>query len=303
VKFLKLLGVLWILRRLLGPETPPRTTRPQERPLRLPGRTVFVGDNEVFVRETGPATGPVVVLVHGLGLDSTLAWYRVIPLLEDRYRVVSIDLMGAGKTDRIRGDFEIADMADQVAGAMRAIGVDRATIVGYSMGGAVAQEIAHRHPLLAEYLVLVSTLAFHPPIWRWARTIVGVLGRALERVSRIEVSWVWYRYLLSVGAVDESGARWLWETRMNRDPELLYQSMFALLRFDSSPWIERIVTPSTAVISLRDQLVLPDWQRTLAALVGAEIIEVEGARHELPMTHPEAVAAAISGRRTSSRRL
>jgi len=296
VKLLKILGALWVVRRLFGPETPPRTRGIQQRPLRLPGRSVFVGDTEVFVREAGPLDGSVVVLLHGLGLDSALAWYRVIPLLEDRFRIVSIDLHGSGKTDRSRDAFEIADMADEAAGALQVLGIDRATVVGYSMGGAVAQELAHRHPLLVERLVLVATLAFHPPSWRWARVIVGVLGRALERISRIEVSWVWYRYLLSVGAVADSGARWLWQTRMSRDPELLYRSLFALLRFDSRPWLDQLSIPSTVVIPLRDQLVMPSWQRTLAALVGADIIEVEGARHELPMTHPDAVVLAISGR-------
>ncbi|MFZ0492616.1 MAG: alpha/beta hydrolase [Acidimicrobiia bacterium] len=300
MKSLKLLGVLWVIRRLFGPETPPRTKGIQERPLRLPGRSVFVGDTEVFVREAGRSDGPVVVLLHGLGLDSALAWYRVIPLLEDRFRIVSVDLHGSGKTDRGRDVFEIADMADEVAGALQAVGVDRATIVGYSMGGAVAQELAHRHPLLVERLVLVATLAFHPPAWRRVRIVVGILGRGIERISRIEISWVWYRYLLAVGAVDESGARWLWETRMNRDPELLYRSLFAMLRFDSSPWVGRLEIPSTVVIPLRDQLVLPVWQGTLAALSEADVIEAEGARHELPMTHPEVVVSAINGRRRPS---
>ena len=303
MKLLKFLGVIWVVRRLFGPETPPRTKGVQERPLRLPGRSVFVGDTEVFVREAGPSDGPAVVLLHGLGLDSALAWYRVVPLLEDRFRVVSVDLHGSGKTDRSRGDFEIADMADEAAGAIGAVGIDRATVVGYSMGGVVAQELAHRHPLLVERLVLVATLAFHPRGRRWVRTVVGILGRALERISRVEVSWVWYRYLLSVGAVDDSGARWLWQTRMNRDPELLYRSLFAILRFDSRPWLNRLTVPSTVVIPLRDQLVMPAWQRTLATLIGGDVIEVPEARHELPMTHPDAVVLAISGRRRPSRPL
>jgi pimeloyl-ACP methyl ester carboxylesterase len=300
MRVLKIIGVLWLIRRLFGPEVPPQTQGTQWRPLRVPGRTVFVGDAEVFVRETGSLDGPAVVLLHGLGLDSTLAWYRVIPLLEDHFRVVSIDLHGAGKTDRSRYGFEIADMADEVAGALQMVGVDQATVVGYSMGGTVAQELAHRHPLLVERLVLVATLAVHPPSWRWARTLIGILGRGFERISRVEISWVWYRYLLAVGAVDRSGARWLWETRMNRDPELLYKSLFALLRFDSRPWVGRLGVPATVVISLRDPFVLPDWQKRLAALMGAEVIEVDGARHELPMTHPEVVVSAINGRRRPS---
>jgi len=294
VKLLRNIGLGWLAWRLLGPETPPRYTVPQRHPLLLPGRTVFVGDREVFVRETGPDDAPALVLLHGLGLDSMLAWYRLIPLLAERFRIVSIDLHGAGKTDKGRDTFEIADMADQVAGALGALGIDQATVAGYSMGGAVAQELAHRHPHLVERLVLIATLAWHPPAWRWGRTVIGVAGRALERVSRIEVSWVWYRYLLWVGAVDQSSERWLWETRMNRDPEVQYRSMFALLRFDSRQWLGRLEVPALVIIPQSDQLVLPAWQREMATLLrDSTVVEVPGARHELPMTHPDQVAEAL----------
>ncbi|GBD85973.1 carboxylesterase YbfK [bacterium BMS3Abin02] len=294
MKLLRSVGLGWLVWRLLGPDTPPRYSGPQRHPLRLPGRTVFVGDREVFVRKTGPDDAPALVLLHGLGLDSMLAWYRLIPLLAERFRIVSIDLYGAGKTDKGRDAFEIADMADQVAGALGALGIGQATVAGYSMGGAVAQELAHRHPHLVERLVLIATLAHHPPAWRWGRTIIGVAGRALERISRVEVSWVWYRYLLRVGAVDPSSERWLWETRMNRDPEMQYRSMFALLRFDSRRWLGRLNVPALVVIPQSDQLVLPAWQREMATLLrDSTVVEVPGARHELPMTHPDQVAEAV----------
>jgi pimeloyl-ACP methyl ester carboxylesterase len=296
VKLLRTAALGWLGWRLFGPDQPPRYPGTQTHPLRLPGRTVFVGDREIFVRETGRTDGPALVFLHGLGLDSILAWYRVVPMLEDRFRIVILDLHGAGKGNRGRDPFEIDDMADEVAGALHRVGVDRATVVGYSMGGAVAQALAHRHPLLVEREVLVATLAYHPAGWRWVRTAVAVCGRALERVSRVEVSWVWHRYLLAVGAVDAGGARWLWETLMSSDPELLFRSMLALLRFDSRPWLGGIEVPVLVIIPERDQLVYPAWQRAMASLTsGSTVVEVPGARHELPMTHPDEVAEAIGG--------
>lgn len=289
-------GFAWLLWRLFGPAIPPRYRGPQSHPFPLPGRTVFVGDREVFVREAGPEDAPVIVLLHGLGLDSMLAWYRIMPRLATTFRVVALDLHGAGKTDRGRDPFDISDMAEEVAGALDALGIGRATVVGYSMGGAVAQEIAHRHPGLVERLVLVATLAAHPSAWRAGRYTVGIVGRALERISRVEVSWVWYRYLLAVGAAGWPNARWLWESRMNRDPELQYGSMFGLLRFDSRGWLGRIETPTLVVVPGADQLVLPSWQRDMAGLLpDATVVEVPGARHELPMTHAEIVAGEIAG--------
>lgn len=289
-------GAAWLGWRLFGPDLPPAFPPGQEYPVRLPGRTVFVADREVFVREAGSANRPVLALLHGLGLDSMLSWHRLIPLLAERFRIVAIDLPGAGKSDGSRDRFDIADLADDVAGACAALGITRATIVGYSMGGAVAQEVARRHPGLTERLVLVSTLSHHPFWWRVARTLVAVGGRALERISRKEVSWAWYRYLLAVGAVERRHARWLWETRMSRDPEFQYRSMLTLLRFDSRPWLAKLDVPTLVLISGSDQLVPPSWQRALAATIpGAETVEVPGATHELPMTHADEVAEALFG--------
>ena len=97
----------WALWRLLGPEIPIDHGSPQERPLRMPGRSVIVGEREFFVREAGPDDAPTVVLIHGWSLDGEQTFYRIIPKLTDRYRVVVPDLRNHGKSDWIRGRFEV----------------------------------------------------------------------------------------------------------------------------------------------------------------------------------------------------
>ena len=113
-RILGFVGLGWVVWRLLGPDLAPEYHGVQERPLKLPGRSVFVGPREFFVRESGPVDAPVVVLVHGWSFDGEMTYFRVIPQLAERYRVIVPDLRDHGKTDRIRGRFEIADLAEEL---------------------------------------------------------------------------------------------------------------------------------------------------------------------------------------------
>lgn len=288
----------WLWWRLLGPEIPPRFPPDQEHPLRLPGRTLFVGDRELFVRETGPADGPPLVLIHGLGDDSLLVWHRMIPLLAARYRLIAVDQRNHGKSDRLRERYQIEQVADDVAGMLDALGVERAAVAGYSMGGMVAQSLAFRHPHRVEKLVLGATAACYLPgrgPWAYLSRLLGTLARAVERISPLEFALIRYRYLLRAGAVERRHARWLWNAQLQRDTNLYYEAAAATtLRFDSRPWVSHIECPALVIIPSRDQLMPPRAQYRLAALLAdVQVAEIWGARHEAVLTHADHVARAI----------
>jgi pimeloyl-ACP methyl ester carboxylesterase len=107
------------------------------------------GRHEFFVREAGPEAAPRVLLLHGWALDSLAAWHRVIPRLGVGVGVVAVDLRGHGKSDRIRGGLSVEDFADDVAAVLDSLGPGRYAVVGYSLGGMVAQALARRHPARA----------------------------------------------------------------------------------------------------------------------------------------------------------
>ena len=71
----------WGLWRLLGPQVPPQLTGPQTRSSGPVGRTVVAGRHEFFVRETGPASGTPILLLHGWAYPSLAMWHRVLPQL------------------------------------------------------------------------------------------------------------------------------------------------------------------------------------------------------------------------------
>lgn len=280
--------------RLFGPVLPPRWRKPQEHPWRVPARTLFVADRELSIREAGPVDGPAIVLIHGLAGSSMAEWYKVAPILAERHRLIMIDHRSHGLSIAERGRFEITDEADDAGDILRQLGVGPAAVVGYSMGGAIAQAIAYRHPELVSHLVLVATMSNHPRWWKEARVTGTIVARAWERISGTGTPEVRTGYLLAVGAVAPEHGRWLWEETHRRDPDAGAEASLALLRFDSRPWLGRLQMPTLVVVPTRDQLVPVDWQRDLAKrLPNSVVYEMEGAHHEIPWTHADELARRI----------
>lgn len=284
-------GLLW---RLLGPDIAPRFDPGQEHPWRLPGRLVFVGDREFLVRETGPVDGAPLLLIHGLNGSSLAEWYEIGPRVAEHHRLIMVDHRNHGASAASRDRYEIEDAADDIAGVLAVIGVSGIAVAGYSMGGAIAQSLVHRHPQLAERMVLIGSFSHHPRGWRQARQAFSYLTRTWERLTGWGTPEVRTWYLTMVGAVERRHQRWLWEETHRRDPGSGYQASSALLRFDSRPYLSSLALPTLVVIPSKDQLVPPAWQYQLAAqLPKSEVLELAGARHEAPWTHPEHIASGM----------
>jgi 3-oxoadipate enol-lactonase len=277
--------------RLFGPPMRPRFASPQEHPWRLGGRTVFVGDQEFLVRETGPADGPPVVLVHGLGGSSLGEWYQVAPLVAAEHRVILIDHRSHGLSPVATSRYEVDDVADDIAGILDELGIGLADVIGYSMGGTIAQALAYRHPGRVRRLALIATFATYPPGRRVASLVGALVTRAWERLTGLGTPEVRSGYLLATGAVDPRHARWLWEETHRRNPDGGAQATLALIRFDSRPSVGRIEAETLVIIPGRDLLVPPPWQYELAgAIPGARVVELADALHEVVWTHSKRIA-------------
>jgi pimeloyl-ACP methyl ester carboxylesterase len=135
------------------------------------GERVKAGDVELWVERHGQ--GPDVLLIAGLG-DAAEAWQPQLDGLADRYRLTAFDNRGAARTPPTDGPLSAATMADDAAALLRALEVPSAHVAGFSMGSAIAQELALRQPALVRSLVLVSTYARPDALsrsqftfWRW----------------------------------------------------------------------------------------------------------------------------------------
>jgi pimeloyl-ACP methyl ester carboxylesterase len=125
---------------------------------------VKIHGHEVGYRSTG--SGPAVLLVHGMA-GSSRTWGPLMARLRDRYTLIAPDLLGHGESAKPTGDYSIGAFASGLRDLLSVLGIERASIVGQSLGGGVAMQLCYQHPELCERMVLVGS---------------GGLGR--------EVSWV-----------------------------------------------------------------------------------------------------------------
>jgi len=122
-------------------------------------RSVQLHGHRVVYRIAGEdPTGhrPVLLLVHGMA-GSSSTWREVMPALAQRYTVIAPDLPGHGESDKPLQDYSLGAQANALRDLLVATGIDRATIVGQSLGGGIAMQLAYQHPQHCERLVLVSS--------------------------------------------------------------------------------------------------------------------------------------------------
>jgi pimeloyl-ACP methyl ester carboxylesterase len=132
-------------------------------------RTVVAGGHTIAYQEAGPADGPVVILLHGLASDGD-TWDRAIgPLAAHGLRVIALDLLGHGQSDKPQSEYLLDDFIESVAEFLDAVGLTSATLCGHSFGGAIAMYFGTRYPERVDRVVLVSA---------------GGLGREVHPVLR-----------------------------------------------------------------------------------------------------------------------
>src|SRR6187200_28591 len=100
--------------------------------------------------------GPVLLLLHGI-TNSSETWERVAPLLNERFTLIAPDLLGHGESATPRGDYSLGAHATGVRDLLTALGHERVTVIGHSLGGGIAMQFAYQFPERCERLVLVSS--------------------------------------------------------------------------------------------------------------------------------------------------
>ncbi|MCC7366717.1 MAG: alpha/beta hydrolase [Dehalococcoidia bacterium] len=142
-----------------------------------PGLVREIGGEQIHYIDEG--SGPAIVLVHGFA-GHTFSWREVIPLLTPAFRVVAVDLPGFGYSDRDpERPLSHDEHAERLVRLLDTLGIERATLVGHSMGGGVVTRAAVAHPERVERLVLVASVDPAEPM-RWQHGQPGASIRAMS---------------------------------------------------------------------------------------------------------------------------
>jgi pimeloyl-ACP methyl ester carboxylesterase len=120
----------------------------------LTPHTIELYGHRVSYRRGG--SGPALLLLHGI-TDSSATWEGVAPALAEHFTLVAPDLLGHGESATPRGDYSLGAHASGVRDVLTALGIDRVTVVGHSLGGGIAMQFAYQFPERCERLVLVSS--------------------------------------------------------------------------------------------------------------------------------------------------
>ncbi|MCS7177741.1 MAG: alpha/beta fold hydrolase [Anaerolineae bacterium] len=231
--------------------------------------------------------GPAVVLIHGLGSCGEDWSLLQAPALSQRYRVLMPDLRGHGRSDKPPGPYTIPQMAEDIAGFLPAVGADAAHVVGFSLGGVVAQALAAHHPERVRSLILVNTFAcLRPKGWEeWQRTLtrLGALLVSLTLQARLEARELFPR-------PDQTSLRCIAYHRLcANDPAAYRAAMMAAARYDGRQDLRRIRAPTLVVAGLEDTVVPLRAKEELAAgIPGARLITIPRSGHATPTDQPVA---------------
>ncbi|WP_426571180.1 alpha/beta fold hydrolase [Aquihabitans sp. McL0605] len=133
---------------------PSRRRRPRAAPFDTTTQFVTIHGHRRAYRVCG--SGPALLLLHGIG-DSSASWVPLMRTLAEQYTVIAPDLLGHGESDKPRADYSVAAYANGMRDLLDVLGIDKATVVGHSLGGGVAAQMTYQHPTRVERLALVSS--------------------------------------------------------------------------------------------------------------------------------------------------
>ncbi|HMK05307.1 MAG TPA: alpha/beta hydrolase [Ferruginibacter sp.] len=131
-------------------------------------------------------TGKPIVLLHGSFMTIPLNWSHIIPLLAKDRKVIVAEMQGHGRTRDISREFSYEAMADDVSGLLKHLKTDSADILGYSMGGGVAFQVAVRHPDQVRRLVVLSGTYTHDGWWADVEAMFATMNADMFKGSPIQ---------------------------------------------------------------------------------------------------------------------
>lgn len=249
---------------------------------------VRVGDIEMHYVEAG--AGEPVVLIMGIGGDHT-AWAFQIRAFAERYRVIAFDNRGAGQTDQPDAPCTIALMADDTAGLMDRLAIARAHVVGVSMGGMIAQEVALRAPGRVRSLQLHATLARPDAYTRQLLDVWRVQRAKLTLAERMRAQGLWLFAPVTYAERPEFVETVVQNAIDNPHPQSLtgfVRQAEAVAGHDALDRVGAIACPTLVTVGEEDVLVPPRFARELAARIpGAELTVVPEAGHAYMWERPD----------------
>jgi 3-oxoadipate enol-lactonase len=255
---------------------------------------------QLYYEEHG--SGDPLLLIMGLAADS-MAWLFQVPELSKHYRTIVFDNRGVGRSSKPAGPYTIGQMADDTAGLLDTLGIVRTHVVGVSMGGMIAQELALRHPQRVRGLVLACT--YPEPdadIERQRQFSVEQLGGKVSAGGDVQIDlkaldpMAFFQQLLPLAFNQEFIEKELPKImplfagalQYGFSMEAILGQVAAVMSHKATDRLHQVKSPTLVITGDADRLVPPANSEVLAKHIpGARLVKVPGGSHGFNFETPE----------------
>jgi 3-oxoadipate enol-lactonase len=234
--------------------------------------------------------GPTVVLAHGLG-GSRAFWNPLLPLLEG-FRTLRYDLRAHGASSVPAGPYTIDDFVADALAVMDHAGVSSAHLIGFSLGGMIAQALAARHPARVRSVMLLNTVAGRTAEERErSRSRAAAIARDGAAASIAAAVDLWFTPAFRAARPDVVEARI--EQTLATDPAGYAAAYRVFAETDLEDELDRISAPTLVATGADDPSCTPRMAALMQARIpNARLTIFSGLRHSTPLEAPDQVAAA-----------
>ena len=251
------------------------------------GEVAVMNGASTLLHFTEHGSGPPLLLVHGLMITGEM-FEPVITPFAAAHRVIVPDLRGHGLSRQMPPPYTVAQLASDLVRLLDHLRIDLTAVLGYSQGGAIAQQLALDHPSRCDRLVLACTYAFNMATMR--ERLEGKLAPVLVRILGMR-RFAKFVIALGLKGVGKRRADWVVGLIADQDPALMISAWNEAMAFDSRQRLREIRCPTLIIAGSNDTAVPMHHARMLRdGIRDSRLVIVGGADHALIWTHPDELA-------------
>lgn len=236
--------------------------------------------------------GPPVIMVHGIGARRA-GWSGLVEHLRADFQCVTYDLRGHGDSPVPPPPYTLDDLVTDLEALRRKLGIERAHVIGHSLGGMIGPAYARAYPDRVISLGLLSTAAFRTPDDR-ARVEAVIAAIERDGIDKVLPTFVgrWYTDDFAAARPDAVQARL---RQVLETPLDVFLSVFRIYAgTEMGPWLPEVRQPALVLTGEQDGGCNPRLNRQIAAaLPSSELVILDGLKHGLLIEAPERVAKAV----------
>jgi 3-oxoadipate enol-lactonase len=242
-----------------------------------------IRDIDIYYEDTGQ--GKPLLLIHGLG-SSTSGWAQQVPEFSKKYRVIAFDVRGHGQSDKPRGPYSIPLFAEDTSELITSLGISPTHIVGISMGGAIALQLAVDYPETVKSLVIVNMTSeliirtFKERLDFWMRTtVVRLLG--MRKMGEILAKRLFPK------PEQEEFRRIFPGMWAENDKRAYLASLNALVGWSVTDRLGTIKSPTLVIAADEDYSPVSAKEAYVAKIPNAKLVVIHDSRHATPFDQSE----------------